>query len=290
MASQQSPRPILDHIVILVSYDTLFEVPDRLKDSFSIIHGGEHSGGETVNKLIILPDGSYIELIAFTKGLDPEVRRAHRWGNLQEGRIIDWAYTLPAEPDFKLVQQRVEGASSSTGIVYQDPVAGGRTRPDGVVLKWAVSGTLHHREGDHHSHHLAWPGDAPFWCFDRTPRNLRVPYQDAGRDDGLAEHSIHPSGARGISRVSVQVPQKYVARWKQVYDAIHQGSTGAQDTDGVWTFDTYSGSTEGSRQVSLSPLGEQETQSHIKLTLLGTDKSPKSVELIPGVVLDFESP
>ncbi|KAH6898159.1 glyoxalase-like domain-containing protein [Thelonectria olida] len=278
MASQSNPRPIIDHIVILVPYDTLFELPERLKDSFTIIHGGEHAGGQTINKLIILPDGSYIELIAFNKGLTPDQRRSHRWGSLEEGRIIDWAYTLPDESDFAQVQQRVQ--QSGANIVYQDPVAGGRTRPDGVVLKWAVAGAQD-SEGN-----PAWPGNAPFWCLDRTPRHLRVPYRD---ENGLLGHTSHPSKAHGVSKVTVLVSGKDVPKWKQVYEAIHKTSPGAESTEGEWKFDVYSGSTNGNHRVLLSALEKQDTKSEIRLALLGTEQSPKSVELLPGLIVDFDA-
>ncbi|KAK7413309.1 hypothetical protein QQX98_007819 [Neonectria punicea] len=277
MATQSSPRPILDHIVILVPYDDLAELPNRLRDSLTVIDGGEHADGLTINKLIILPDGTYIELIAFNKDIDPARRRTHRWGSLEEGRIIDWAYTLPHEADFAQVQQRVQ--QGSAGVVYSDPVAGGRVRPDQVVLKWAVAAA---RDA---AGNPVWPGDAPFWCLDRTPRHLRVPYQG---DDGLLEHTKHASKAQGISRVTVLVSEKDLPVWKPVYEAIHKAGHGSDSTEEGWAYDVHSGSTQGAHRVSLSILDNKDAKSEIRLTFLGTDQSPKTIELLPGLVLDFE--
>ncbi|KAH7162145.1 glyoxalase-like domain-containing protein [Dactylonectria estremocensis] len=278
MPDQLSPRPILDHIVILVSYDDLATLPDHLQNALTVITGGEHADGLTVNKLVILADGSYLEFIAFNKGLDPARRRSHRWGGLEEGRIVDWAYTLPREADFGPVQQRVR--EGGAGVTYTDPVAGGRIRPDKAVLKWAVA-SARDAAGE-----PGWPGDAPFWCLDRTERHLRVPYQEAGE---VLEHAKHPSKVRGISKVEIRVSEKHLRTWKPVYEAIHNSG---QDTTGVedaWSFDVHSGATQGSHKISLSALQGTDTKSEIRLTFLGVDESPKTIELLPGLVLDVES-
>src|SRR5690625_157113 len=124
MSGPAGPRPTLDHIVILVSHQTLQTIPDRLQDVLVVAPGGAHADGLTSNKLILLADGVYIEFIAFFDDVDPERRRRHRWGNLKENNIVDWAYTLPHEGGFGAVQQRV--ADAQAGYTYDDPVAGGR--------------------------------------------------------------------------------------------------------------------------------------------------------------------
>ncbi|KAF7551157.1 hypothetical protein G7Z17_g5225 [Cylindrodendrum hubeiense] len=278
MSNQSSPRPIIDHIVILVSYDSLFETPKRLENALTVIHGGEHADGLTVNKLVILPDGTYLEFIAFNKGIDPDRRRSHRWGSLEEGRIIDWAYTLPDESDFSQVQQRVR--EGGAGVTYRDPVAGGRVRPDQTVLKWAVA------SAKDAAGNPVWPGDAPFWCLDRTPRHLRVPYQEGSE---LLEHTKHASNAQGVSKVEVRVSEKDFSTLKPVYEAIHKVGQAAETTEDGWSFDVHSGATKGSHRLSLSVLGNKDAKSEIRLTFLGTDQSPKTIELLPGLIVDFES-
>lgn len=276
MTDQTSLRPILDHIVILVAYHDLQELPSRLKDSLTIIDGGSHADGRTLNKLVIFPDGTYIELIAFQDGLDPERRKEHRWGSLDEGAIIDWAHTLPHESDFSVIQKRL--GETSSGITYRDPVKGGRIRPDGTELKWAVASAQDTSDKPLH------PGSAPFWCLDRTPRNLRVPYS---KDDqsGAPSYTEHPSGARGVSQVTVSVPEQHLPALSQVYDAIHGPATTPDGENKSWQFLVHSGAKEGKQAISLR--GSKAQRPHIDLALLGDERSPRSIEVLPGLTLGF---
>ncbi|CAI4213524.1 unnamed protein product [Parascedosporium putredinis] len=212
MADKSTILPILDHIIILVSFNDLQALPQKLEDSLTVIDGGAHTDGLTVNKLVIFPDGVYLEFIAFRDDADPDGRKAHQWGSLEEGAIVDWAYTLRDENEFAGVQKRVREASDpAVGVWYKDPVPGGRTRPDGVELKWAVSFS---RDA---AGKPLWPGTAPFWCFDRTPRHNRVPYHD--NETGAAPaYTKHASGAVGVSRVSVTVPEKEFLIISQAYE------------------------------------------------------------------------
>ena len=208
----------LDHIVILVPHSTLQALPPFLADALTVIDGGVHAGGETENKLILFRDGTYIELIAFVDGLDPEKRKAHRWGDRAEGTIVDWALTLLGEQqstdeEFSRIQQLVR--QSGTGIKYTDLLDGGRTRPDGAVLKWVTSMAVEASSdgGDLTTTPLG-AGELPFWCLDRTPRPLRVPPPD--------EHnSVHPAGAIGVAAVTIQVPDPaHETRTSAVYEAV----------------------------------------------------------------------
>lgn len=273
MTESNSLRPILDHIVILVSYQTLQELPKRLESVLTVIDGGAHADGRTVNKLIEFSDGVYVELIAFQDGLDPERRKTHRWGELEENTLVDWAYTLPNEKDFGVIQQRVWEANS--GIFYQPPVAGGRIRPDGVELKWSVA-SAYTTSGK-----AVHPGKAPFWCLDRTPRHLRVPYKE---DDGSdPSYTKHPSGAIGVSEVSISVPKEERDVIAKVYDGIHGSTT----EEGTWPFVVHSGSTKGKQEITLESSRDQDR--YIHLTLLGDKDSPDSIEILPGLKFSFES-
>ncbi|KND86987.1 hypothetical protein TOPH_08371 [Tolypocladium ophioglossoides CBS 100239] len=223
MFSHADARPSLDHIVILVSHATLVGLPDRLKASFIVAPGGTHADGLTSNRLILFEDGVYIELIAFFDDIDPDRRKRHRWGQLKEGAVIDWAYTLRHESDFAAVQQRVDNAQA--GFTYGDPVSGGRTKPDGTVLKWAVA-VARNAQGN-----ASGPGSLPFWCLDRTDRQLRVPYE---KDH---QQTQHPCGARGVSWLALSVPEQEVAALGRVYDAIHHQSSSASGSSQGWHFD-----------------------------------------------------
>ncbi|KAE8312367.1 glyoxalase-like domain-containing protein [Aspergillus transmontanensis] len=262
-------RPNLDHIVILIPHDSLLTLSDRLQDYFVIAPGGTHADGLTSNKLILLPDGVYLEFIAFAKDADPEQRRKHRWGNLKENTIIDWALTLPSESDFAAVQKRV--LNSNAGFSYQDPIAGGRKREDGVNLEWAVSAAR-----DAHGNAII-PGHLPFWCLDRTPRHLRVPYQEQ------SDLTRHPNGVLGISSLSVSVPEAQLSGFSTVYDAIYtsEGSAGLEPRN--WHYEVPSELGAGRHTISLSA---NEVEAAIRLTFHG--ERPGQVELLPGLIVTVE--
>lgn len=178
----------LDHVIILVPYDYLADPPSWLTDNFTISPGGVHADGKTENRLILFSDGVYIELIAFTPGTSQAGRESHGWGRKPYG-IVDYAFTLPSEDldaTFESLRQKWHDAGVTEKLIAAEPVAGGRTRPDGEVLKWKVA-TVGQEER----------GVANFWCFDVTPRDLRVPLSKQG--------TTHPSGSTGIADVQLDV-------------------------------------------------------------------------------------
>ncbi|KAH8902501.1 hypothetical protein BR93DRAFT_887068 [Coniochaeta sp. PMI_546] len=223
--------PVLDHIVILVSSDFLANVPSWLADSLTVLPGGTHADGLTENKLVVFEDGVYLELIAFVEGVEPEKRQSHRWGQRAEGQIIDWACTLlqegsdtSPEEHFSAVQDRVR--SAQTGFNYTNPVPGGRITPDGTVLKWAISTPHVDTAGPNANLKLAG-GELPFWCFDRTPRPLRVPHANP-------DNVKHPSGAVGVATVTIFVKSaNEVSHLRHVYDAIADESGKLLAVEGV---------------------------------------------------------
>lgn len=241
--STTTPSPALDHIVILVPHETLQNLPSWLTTAFTISPGGRHADGVTENKLILLQDGVYLELIAFVPGQDVG-RASHRWGARREGHIIDWANTLLVgggkdEDALEGVRARVKAAE--TGIVYETPLPGGRVRaPDGVELKWVTcsprivqsssssSPEEEEEEGEGEDEKSSFVGgEAPFWCLDRTPRGLRVPYQGEG-----TESARHPCGVLGVRDILVAVGEERLFRMlKATYDAL-QGEEGKKSTSG----------------------------------------------------------
>ncbi|PNY29783.1 Uncharacterized protein TCAP_00304 [Tolypocladium capitatum] len=271
MSSQDDSRPCLDHVVILVSHETLVGLPDRLRESFTVAPGGTHADGLTCNSLILFEDGVYIELIAFFDDIDADRRSKHRWGRLKEGTVVDWAYTLRHESDFAAVRQRVDDAQA--GLTYSDAVSGGRTKPDGTVLKWAVA-VARDAQGN-----ASRPGSLPFWCLDRTNRQLRVPYE---QDDGQTQH---PCGARGVSSLALAVPEQEATALGRVYDAIHGRSSTAGSGHG-WRFGVPSGSAAGKHAIWVSG---GDGASGITLVLRGSGHSPAAVALLPGLALQIES-
>lgn len=218
---------ILDHIVILVPYSTLLDLPTWLTNAFTISPGGRYVDGVLENKLILLSDGVYLELVAFVPGKETE-RARHRWGQRCEGTIIDWANTLhDADRDLEIVRDRVK--STGVGFEYEKAIESGRTRPDGVELKWVTSSWF--IEGDSPGSFMG--AELPFWCVDRTPRGLRVPYKT-----GPPEATCHPSGAVGVADLTVAFADPdgiLSAMFKYTYDAI-QGIQGRKATQGVYTW------------------------------------------------------
>lgn len=207
-----TPTPTLDHIVILVPHEILVNLPSWLTDSFTVLTGGRHADGVTENKLILFQDGVYLELIAFVPGKE-DGRKSHRWGYRREGHIVDWADTLHHEDDLETVRSRIGAAK--TGITYTIPTAGGRIKPDGTELKWVISSPSFNDRRDFVG------GEAPFWCLDRTPRELRVPYHVGG-------NAKHASGALGVRQVTISVGDEALFQTlKRAYDAL-QGQEGSR--------------------------------------------------------------
>ncbi|HEY6957349.1 MAG TPA: VOC family protein [Candidatus Limnocylindria bacterium] len=159
----------LDHVVLVV-LDLERAVSEWRSRGFTVTPGGEHAGGLTHNALVGFADGSYVELIAFHD--IAAARGKHQWQPVAE-RGGGWA-------DFALLSGDLAADAKTLGALVAKPVEdGGRTRPDGVTLKWRTA-------------RLAPP--LPFLIEDVTDRALRVP-------GGVA--AAHANGAAGIVRVVV---------------------------------------------------------------------------------------
>jgi catechol 2,3-dioxygenase-like lactoylglutathione lyase family enzyme len=141
-------------------------------------YGGEHSSGLTEMALASFPDGSYLELIAWTNAAAPHPGQS--WAKFldQQGGPCAWAIHVE---DIG----REAGRLKAAGVKVGEPVRSGRVRVDGVRLEWEMEG--------------AGPGDRgsllPFLIHDLTPR----------------DHRVYPSGKpttgeyAGISRVVIAV-------------------------------------------------------------------------------------
>jgi hypothetical protein len=177
----QTDRFLIDHVVVVVE-DLEAAVGDFAELGFRVTPGGVHAGGLTRNALILLQDGTYVELLGFTVPLraletvrlvTPLDRRLAPRGRAGEG-LRDLA--LGAR-DLEIVCD----ALRASGLDVAGPLPGSRTRPDGTELRWR----------------LAFPEDPrlPFLIEDITPRHLRVPGGDAVRHSndttGLAELLLH---------------------------------------------------------------------------------------------------
>ena len=272
-AEETNSRPILDHLVILISETTLKNLPALITNAFTIAPGGEHNGGQTFNKLILFQDGSYIELIAFYDSVSDEARKAHRWGAAKENTIVDWAFTLNDEANFVHVQKRVKDANG--GITYDDPWNMGRKRPDGVDLKWSI-GASRQDDGTPPP-----PGTVPFWCLDQTERSLRVPYENNSQ-------TKHPSGILGVAEVLITTPKSKLDSLKKVFAGILDG-TKHERAEASWSAVVPTVLPAGEPAITVKSRSSDSGEVNRAITLIGSASSPKSIELLPGLVFTVRS-
>jgi catechol 2,3-dioxygenase-like lactoylglutathione lyase family enzyme len=199
----------IDHIVIAVR-DLAQTTSDYQRAGFTVVQGGEHKGGATHNALVAFNDGVYFELIAFK---NPDAEQDHKWWTrLATGEgLIDYALRTN-----DLAQEAVD--LRARGLDASDPIDGGRFRPDGERLDWQ---TLRF-EG-------ASSSALPFYCFDLTERNLRVPHGD---------DAVHANGAEGVAGLTVVVAD--INASSPQFEAL-TGTAGEIATEG------YEGATEARR-------------------------------------------
>lgn len=206
--------PRLDHLVLFLPYDPISKgplIPPAFAITFPIVPGGTHADNLTANALIPLADGCYIELICFLP--QPESRKRliekHWWGP-DAGRKgwTDWCLTTIDYP----AGQNIAASNAYVQLkhlqAYDDPVAGGRQRPDGVEVHWNVTFPRPTPEG------RTTRGEIPFWCHDVTPRTLRVPSPD-----------LDPSPDRprilGVLALTVIVgARKEFERLREIYSVV----------------------------------------------------------------------
>ncbi|KAL1589501.1 hypothetical protein WHR41_01643 [Cladosporium halotolerans] len=265
-----APRPLLDHIILLVPHAHLTQPPSWLSAPFTLSPGGRHADNRTDNRLILLPDGVYLELIAFVND-DPQRRAGHWWD--KPCGVVDWALTLAApeaeeDGDLAGVNERLESAGS--GVRYDVPIKGGRTRPDGVEMEWRVGfprGVAR--------------GVVPFWCFDVTERERRVPVPGPGME--------HACGAVGVEGVRVRVAE---GRVKEVREAV--GAVLGREGDGVGRVRV--GVPRGGREAWVEVAGLEEGESDgLKLEVVvrvnGSGEAPRDIRERIGegeVVIRFQ--
>jgi hypothetical protein len=156
---------LLDHVVF-VTHDLAASVEQYRGQGFTVTPGGEHADGITQNALVALADGAYLELVGFRKPA-PQ----HRW----------WRYAdAGGFADFAVLSDDLDADVAALGnFVTRPSLEGGRTRPDGVTLRWRTA--------------MLQP-PLPFLIEDLTPRDRRVPGGDAAR---------HANGTTGIKSVVV---------------------------------------------------------------------------------------
>lgn len=155
---------------------------------------------------------------------NPKNREGHWWGEKKFG-IIDFAFTDStgnADVQYSALTERLDSLNTRSrhgkpdeGIRYAAPVAGGRTRPDGEVVKWKVTfPVLNGRQR----------GELPFFCHDVTPRNVRVPCADI--------NVSHPSKAFGIKELGIFLENSKFPAIIHAYEAILGVGTIGEESKG----------------------------------------------------------
>lgn len=175
----------IDHLVI-ISPDLQKAVADASQAGFTVAPGGAHKDGFTHNALIAFQDGTYIELISPTNGIEG---KNHRWFSRLAlgGGLVDICLASDdLAADVKAMQY--------AGRKYSGIVENGRHRPDGVELRWKGSMP---------------PGAVgvagwPFLIEDVTPRENRV--------SNDPEQTTHANGALGIAGVTILTRELDMAR------------------------------------------------------------------------------
>lgn len=173
----------LDHGVVLVR-DLDAAVADYRALGFNVVPGGTHAGGLTHNALVPFANGTYLELLAFTRpdALPPVSALGEPGRTPLERRFIPRAQRGEGLIDVAIWVNDLAGSiarcvsTQQTDVAVEGPALGQRTRPDGARLAWR----------------MAFPDapDLPFLIEDVTPRRLRVPDGDA---------TDHPNGVTGIA-------------------------------------------------------------------------------------------
>ncbi|HKD75049.1 MAG TPA: VOC family protein [Ktedonobacterales bacterium] len=187
----------IDHIVIVVP-ELIPAMEDFGRAGFAVIPGGEHADGLTHNALIVLADGSYLELIAFKS---QDIPPAHQWAAWHQRGSGLVAFALLSDD-----LATDAGAWRERGLPVAGPRDGGRQRPDGQTLAWS---TVIFAAPDGQAMPL------PFVIQDATPRALRVPAESATQ---------HRLPVRRVAGVTVAV--RNLALWSRTYaDLLGQPGT-----------------------------------------------------------------
>lgn len=186
----------LDHVV-LVTKDLQAATRQFKQLGFTITPGGKHTGGLTQNVLVILSDGSYLQVVSPNRpGHLRWLQTLRRFGllglvtykqSLMQKRFTQDLSSGPGLVDFALLAEDLETTMSSSlrrGLLLLGPVQGSRQRFDGQEVSYRTAVPPYF--------------DLPFLIADNSPRNLRVP---------SPEDITHPNSARAIVGISLIVKQ-----------------------------------------------------------------------------------
>jgi hypothetical protein len=181
-----------DHVVLVVN-DLVTASHHFNRLGFTVRPGGEHRGWGTHNALIGLADGSYLELLAATRPWQARFYRllgktsalgfaTNRRSPIHR-RFIHHLAAGEGLADYALLSGDLKAdlqAARTRGLELEDPLEGGRLRPDGQQVSWRTA--------------VPASADLPFLIEDLTPRELRMP-------PGVG--CWHPNGVTGVAALQV---------------------------------------------------------------------------------------
>lgn len=187
----------LDHVVIVVK-NLADAVQDFTRLGFTVILGGEHAGGFDHNALILLSDGSYIELYSPVQpsimnqlqGLKKQDRLASITVNLDaiKSRFIDHIAAGEGLADFAISASHLNLhqeiiALHKQGLSLAGPICMDRICPDEKKVVWDVA--------------VPKTNSLPFLITDVTPRSLRA---------GKHRSFLQDNGVTGVASITILVP------------------------------------------------------------------------------------
>ncbi|KAF9009562.1 glyoxalase-like domain-containing protein [Cyathus striatus] len=253
MSTSVPSTKTLDHIVHLTPPGSVESVSKQFTDlGFTVIPGGTHADGLTANALVVLSDHIYLELISFTHSISHyppgspirKQRESHAWANKEPG-WIDFAFLGNGVAQPGTESQRISdainnrGKEENTGVVYESEVPGGRTRPDGQILKWVITAVSKDLS-------KCKRGTWPFFCGDVTPRQLRVPTEPPA-------NMRHPSTALGIAYIRVLSSSDALNQLaKELTSIVGAPPISSSDGEVVWKLDAVQAGTTPSPKLILS--------------------------------------
>lgn len=136
---------------------------------------------------------------------------SHSWGRKEPG-LIDWSISCTSAQNshdhFHGIDTRVnknEGGDGQLGVTYPEPTGQGRTTPEGLKFHWTRANPEFHddlKTPDGKKYFQTGRLDAPFLCYDGTPRPTRLRFEDPAR-------TTHACGATGVEQIEVLVPASH---------------------------------------------------------------------------------
>ncbi|KAL6718161.1 hypothetical protein ACLMJK_004249 [Lecanora helva] len=192
-------------------------LPSWLSDNFNILEGGAHTDQPSRNKLIVFADGTYIEIFNWME----TPQKPNPWTDKSPG-LIDFALTSlpPSTPESLYIEISVrlhpQIGEGPGNITFESPQAGGRTRKDGLKVKWKLTRPVPAFNPSERPPVVTASGhrqDFPFFTHDVTNRNVRIQFDDK-------EKTNHPCGAVGISTIEVLFPSSLHAEYIRLYENV----------------------------------------------------------------------